>query len=232
MSFERVLAIVARSLASAALVLGFASMVPARANPDQIAGWLTACQDETAPRSQRLTDCTRVIDAQEVDVDDRVDALLARGGLHEEAGDLTAAQGDYSKAVDLDPENDTAHFQLGNVLESLGLYEQALRSYDAAIRFNPEHDDAYNNRGRVLEELGQYEHAIDSFTASIRIDPADPAPYYNRGTVWLTLDDFAKALADFEKAMTLGLKDADLLASRGRAHEGLSLIHIFIGRRW
>jgi len=223
-SFNRAFAGVKPALTALALVIGSAAMVPVHANPDLVAGWLAACLDETAPRSQRLTDCTQVIDAQDVDADDRADALLARGQLHEATGDLSAAQADYAKAAEIDPENDQAHFLLGNVQETLGLFEQALSSYDAAIRINPEHDDAYNNRGRVLEELGQYEQAIDSFTASIRIDPEDPAPYYNRGTVWLTLDDFSKALEDFEKAIALGLKDADLLASRGRAHEGLGNI--------
>ncbi len=226
MPFNRALAVARPPLAALllALVIGFACTPAVHGNPDQIAGWLAACQDDTAPSSQRLADCTRVIDAQDVDADDRADAFLARGNLHEDAGDLSAAQADYAKAVELEPENDTAHFHLGTVQEALGLFEESLRSYEAAIRLNPEHDDAYNNRGRVLEELGRYEEAIDSFTASIRIDPADPAPYYNRGTVRLTLDDFAKALEDFEKAITLGLKDADLLASRGRAHEGLGNI--------
>ncbi len=224
MPLNRAFARVWTPLSALALVMSIAPMVPVHANPEQVASWLAACQDETAPRSQRLTDCTHVVDAQDVDADDRADALVVRGGLHEEAGDLSAARADYSKAVEFDPENDSAHFHLGNVQETLGLFELALRSYEAAIRFNPEHDDAHNNRGRVLEELGQYEQAIDSFTASIRIDPADPAPYYNRGTVWLTLDNFAKALEDLEKAIALGLKDADLLAARGLAHEGLGNI--------
>jgi tetratricopeptide (TPR) repeat protein len=56
---------------------------------------------------------------------------------------------DYTRAIELDPEDAMAYNNRGIAYADLGQYKQAIRDYDRAIELNPEYAAAYNNRGNA-----------------------------------------------------------------------------------
>ncbi len=57
------------------------------------------------------------------------------------------ALADYSKGIELDPENASAYNNRGNAFRGLEQYEPALADYNHAIQLEPSNSSFYNNRG-------------------------------------------------------------------------------------
>lgn len=206
-----------RGIAGASVAILLAAVPPALAQ--QTDDTLAQCQDQSVEPKARAEACTSVIERG--DADRKADAHLSRGLVREQAGDGEGALADYTKAIELDGENENAWFNRGNVHESLGRYEHAVRDYDKAISINDKDADFFNNRGRVYDILGQSEKSVADFTAAIALNPRHAMAHYNRGLGQVELGDAAKALEDFDKAVQLGLSDAELWYARAIALEAL-----------
>ena len=57
--------------------------------------------------------------------------------------------------------------------------------------------------------LGQYEEALGDYAKAIALDPSNVKAYYNRGALLADKGMLEKALIDFEKAVQLGLSQAE-----------------------
>ena len=71
-------------------------------------------------------------------------------------GRIKEAFDDYSKAIEINPQDadaykhrgwDSLNYYLGTALIALGMIEEAIDDYSKAIKINPECAIAYNNRG-------------------------------------------------------------------------------------
>ena len=78
------------------------------------------------------------------------DPFIKSGNAKFIQGDLRGAIADYSRAVELSPDNTDAYIRRGVAKLSLGDHDGAIADFDRAIGLNPERADAYNNRGDVL----------------------------------------------------------------------------------
>src|SRR5277367_187516 len=66
-----------------------------------------------------------------------IDALLNRGTLAFEDAQLEAARDYFARAVDLEPQNSVARFNLGSTLDDLGLLQEARQHLLAYLRLEP-----------------------------------------------------------------------------------------------
>ncbi|MCY4531710.1 MAG: tetratricopeptide repeat protein, partial [Gammaproteobacteria bacterium] len=91
------------------------------------------------------------------------------GRLLQEAGDYLAAQDHYEQALDTDPDNLLATFNLGTLLEDMGRIDEAISVYKQASSF----PDAHYNLSRLYELVGQHADALRHLKAyRSLIDPA------------------------------------------------------------
>ena len=98
-----------------------------------------------------------------------------------ENGNHKGAISDYTKSIELDPN------------ESVSYYNRALSKYDMedfygaisdntkAIKIDPEYADAYYNRALAKEGIEDYSGAISDYTKTIEIDSNYAGAYNNRG---------------------------------------------------
>lgn len=56
----------------------------------------------------------------------------------------------YTKAINIDPEEDDVYFYRGFAYNCLKQYEKALADYDRAIELNPKNAEYFAHRGVVL----------------------------------------------------------------------------------
>ncbi len=66
----------------------------------------------------------------------------------------------------------TANYNLGVALKSLGRLKEAMSAYNRQLEINPLHEKAWNNIGSILSEQGAYEEAKVAFNKALDIEPA------------------------------------------------------------
>lgn len=76
-----------------------------------------------------------------------VRTMVHKGTVHRVRGELKEALALYDMAVRMNPFNDIAWNNRGNVLTSMGRYAEALESYDRALRLYPSQPAATANSG-------------------------------------------------------------------------------------
>jgi tetratricopeptide (TPR) repeat protein len=81
------------------------------------------------------------------------------------------------------PDYADAHYNRGNVLQSINRQEEALAAYDQALAIAPGHSEALNNRSNVLIHLNRLEDALASYDQALALAPHQAELHYNRGNV-------------------------------------------------
>jgi tetratricopeptide (TPR) repeat protein len=132
------------------------------------------------------------------------------------------------QSLKLEPRQPLAHRDLGNALQQLQRFEEALASYDKALTLKSDLADAHNNRGIALARLQRRDEALTSYDRAIALKPDYAQAYNNRGTVLSDQKRTAEAMADFSKAIALDPfyakafdNRAGVLAELGRQDEAL-----------
>ena len=142
--------------------------------------------------------------------------IAAQAKLFDQGAELIA------RALQVDPGNAPAHFNLGNVLADLGRHQEAIASYDRSIALDPAGAEAHNNRGNALSILKQPDAAIAAFERAIAINPTYAEAFNNRGNVLRATGKPEAALESFERAIALRADFAEAHNNRGNALRDLN----------
>lgn len=113
------------------------------------------------------------------------------------------ALNDYSRAVELKPNETRYHNMRGLFLLTRQQYDGAESDFTAALQSDPKYVQAWNNRGLVRLARGDYEAAIEDFSKAVEIDPTYADGFNNRGFAWFQAAVDANALRDFNRTIEL-----------------------------
>lgn len=91
------------------------------------------------------------------------DALFEQAFAKQEAGNFQGAIEDYTRAIQLNPNDAIAYNNRGNAYLDLNSPQTAIADYNRAIQIDPNYASPYYNRGLAHAELGNTEVAIDDF---------------------------------------------------------------------
>jgi tetratricopeptide (TPR) repeat protein len=115
--------------------------------------------------------------------------------------DFTGAIDDFTKAISLDSNSDSAYYYRAISRFELGDNEAAVEDYTSAISFGKMYSKAsyvYQARGVSKQILGDYRGSIADFTAAISLGTGvNPENYFARGVSKGMLKDYVGAIADF-----------------------------------
>jgi tetratricopeptide (TPR) repeat protein len=75
------------------------------------------------------------------------------------------------------PDDERAHFILGNQYFGQQGHDKAIEQYRKAIALNPKFSGAYNSLGYAYRPLEKYADAEQAFRKYIELIPDDPNPY-------------------------------------------------------
>ena len=84
------------------------------------------------------------------------DNLFSSGVDNHIQGNYQGAIADYTRAIEINPQNVDAYYNRGLAKDDSGDYEGAIADYTKAIEINPELAIAYANRGNSKNKLGDY----------------------------------------------------------------------------
>jgi len=96
-----------------------------------------------------------------------------RGDINIEQGEYSMAVADYSKGLELDPEQGYLYISRGKAYEQLGEFEKALNDYDSAVTQEPERCFPLYTRGVLLQKQGQIELARQDFLQALTYNSDD-----------------------------------------------------------
>ena len=174
-----------------------------------------------------------------------VEMALDRGDEFFETERFEEAISEYTKAIEIDPENAIAYNNRGvahyKSLKNDG-YEKAMADYDKAISLDPDFVTAYINRGNAHTNYSRDHHthqfwvglgsAIKDYSEAIRLEPDNALFYYKRGSTYHNLAfaypyytederrrDIGRAIEDYDKVISLAPDNyARAYANRGAAY--------------
>ena len=89
----------------------------------------------------------------------------------------------WKKALELSPENDRAHSNLGLLLVATGRFGEAIPHFEKALAANPEYPDGHSNLGVALAGAGQVDRGVSEFEKALEINPASAEAHNNLGTL-------------------------------------------------
>ena len=141
---------------------------------------------------------------------DGASALMTRKKFEEAAAE-------WRRALELQPGEASAHYNLGLCLFQSGRTPEAIEHYARALEISPEYPEAHNNLGGALTSVGRLDEAILHFQEAVRLDPARASAQINLGTLLSRKGRFAEAIPPLESALRIptGKEPAilDLLAA-------------------
>jgi tetratricopeptide (TPR) repeat protein len=140
---------------------------------------------------------------------DDVESHYAKGQLFRDRGDYNTAITEYTKAIELDPNNAEYYKKRGEVYYLKNDYDSAIADCTQVIKLDPNNAGFYYNRGVVYYLKNDYDSAIADYTQAIKLDPNDAEFYYNRGNVYFGKKDYDSAIADYTKAIKLDPNNAE-----------------------
>ena len=119
------------------------------------------------------------------------------------AGKLDQAQYCYRQALQLAPDSVDLHLKLGNVLQQLAQYAEAIASYQKVIELEPDFWEGYHCLGDTLRHQQQWHSAIEAYRQAIALNPEFCWSHYHLGSSLFQLELYAEAANCYQQAIAL-----------------------------
>ncbi len=161
---------------------------------------------------------TRAVAAEPGNIPYRVHLATAQGAV----GKAEDATRTLEEAIELDPESDEAHYNLGLIRLHTGKPEAALASLGRAAELAPDVARIHLNIGGALQQTGDAEEAIGAFTEAARIEPDWPLAHAH-------LADALEDVGRIEEARTAAGRALALRPSQARAEMVLARLDLHDG---
>ncbi|MDR1171094.1 MAG: tetratricopeptide repeat protein [Bacteroidales bacterium] len=172
---------------------------------------MSACYMLNKP-DQALEVLNTMVDAGE----EPVSTLLARANLLFTMGMNTEAVADCVRAIEIEPENPLAYFQLAKSEHALGELTKAIGNLENATRLKDDFAEGYALRAGINHTLKNGNDALTDVEKVIELTPEDEMAYLLRGRIHELLGDTDAAFLDYREASELNPfnEEAYLLAGQ------------------
>jgi len=87
---------------------------------------------------------------------------------------VKSAEGEFKRALELDPEYPVAHYWYGRLLNMRGRFDEAIVHLKRSIELDPTVPTTYENLGASYMFSGRYDEAIAELKKTIEMDPTHP----------------------------------------------------------
>lgn len=136
---------------------------------------------------------------------------------------------EYERALQLDPNQFEAIFNLGAAYMHLARYQDAKKTFVRASELNPDSVEALNMSGLASAKLHQHDDSISFFKGVLHLRPNFAEAYFNLAGQYRAMGHYDEALATVEQATRLdhsfaeafSLK-AEILEQKGRTSDALA----------
>ncbi|CAG8476439.1 17087_t:CDS:1, partial [Racocetra fulgida] len=139
-------------------------------------------------------------------------ALERRGIVYKFLKKDRDALADYTRVLQLDSKNFSAHKGRAEILYNMGNREEALVHMNLALQIEPFDFSLLKGRGKINQELGSMDNALTDYNLALRIFQNDVEVLINRGEIFRTTGKYDKAIQDFTKVLEIDSKQVRALS--------------------
>lgn len=130
---------------------------------------------------------------------------------------------ELTKALEMDPEMEKAHFLLGFIYSGRKKYHKAIQHYKEALRLNPKFFKAKNNLGSIYLAMERWRDAAEIFRGLLdeSMYPTPELAHNNLGWAQYNLRRYSKALEHLKMAVFLKPEMCLAYNNLGLTHEAM-----------
>jgi len=141
------------------------------------------------------------------------ETIMAAANEKVEQKDWKSAEKLFQKAVEVDPTNHLAYFNLGKVYYRMGYLDSALTNVDQALKMDLGSDE-YRNEYNLLRDVssmmrdagrnmntGAYDEAFQTYENASKKAPDFPEAYFSMGLAKFKMEDLDSAVSYFRKTL-------------------------------
>ena len=102
--------------------------------------------------------------------------MILLGNQYYRQAQFDLAEAQYRKALDIEPKNTTAQYNLANALQKQKKYEEAselLETFSKSVSDKNLKSASYYNQGVAYTKLKKLEESIESYKNALRLNPDD-----------------------------------------------------------
>ena len=129
-----------------------------------------------------------------------------------------AAEAEFRRANELEPNGEGAHHVYALYLGSMGRHEEAIAEMKRVLELDPLDVLALWNLGSLYWDAGQPEQAIEQFRKILEIEPHSPDGHQGLGITYAMEKRYDLAIAELQKAVKLSGQDVWMKAALGYAY--------------
>lgn len=156
---------------------------------------------------QVIQNCSQAIDSRQLTEQNMGRALNNRGIAYQNKGDYDRAIADFTRTLDLNPNDDKAFNNRGAAFMQRRDWDHAIADFTQALRLHPDYAIAHKNRGASRLNEGRFAEAIEDYDRALQLDPKDTEALKSRGALHFMLGQFAMAAQDLAQDIALDPDD-------------------------
>lgn len=153
--------------------------------------------------------------------DDKDEVYLDLAAEYENIGDYQAAIKVLKEAIKVNPNNESAIYEIAFCYDQLGDYESSIKCYSDFIDENPYSFTSWYNLGNAYSKLENYEKAIWAYDYCILINDGFGPVYFNIANSFLAVNKYKKAIENFHICIEMDGDDPVGFCYIGECHEQL-----------
>lgn len=157
--------------------------------------------------------------------EDRDEIYLDLAMEYQNAGKLHKAINVLKEAIQANPSNEGAVYELAFCYDQKGDFEASIKCYLDFIDDNPYSFTAWYNLGNAYAKLDNLEKAAWAYDYCLLINDNFGPAYFNLAHTNLSMDRYTTAISYFEKCMDLDGDDPLALCYIGECYEQLGELH-------
>jgi tetratricopeptide (TPR) repeat protein len=121
----------------------------------------------------------------------------------------------WTRAVEIEPNDPSAHLSLGVALADMGKTDEAIAQYRKALQIKPDFAKAVYNLGLVFDKQGRLDEAIAEYREAIRIDGNHAQIHTSLGYALYRLGRRDEAIAEYRQALEIDPNSAEAYYNLG-----------------
>ena len=167
----------------------------------------------------RLPESDSLLESLRDKLPDLVDIRLSLGLNKQRIGENSEAQREFQRAIELDPSNAPAHFELGSCYFRLGQNDDAIHQFKAALAIAPWYTRADEALADLYIHSKNYPKARDHLNHLLSVDPGSYTAHFNLGV-------FAAMAQNWSEAQQQMLSALHADPDSAEAHNTLGQIYL------